>query len=110
MGGTYTGGTTLPEVSLSSVRKVLGWFTTFHMTVLAWVLFRSNSFGDAALLIESAITGTSSFSELVGVVDFYTLSVSALAIATVVAVEWLSRGKEFGDWISVSSFAVGWMV
>src|SRR4051794_32797525 len=37
--------------SIPTVRAVLAWFTTVQLVMFAWIFFRANSVGDAAVII-----------------------------------------------------------
>ncbi len=101
-----TGLTKLPRA-----HRVLKTFVTFHLVLLAWILFRANTMSDAAYVIGHLFTGIDfplhGFSQVFSRPEFI---LAVLAIFFMESVHLLQNGSSFLDFLKKRPPAVRWCV
>ena len=98
------------EKNLPSPKEIVQMFTTFFLTVIAWIFFRALEINDAILILKS-ILSQSLFEKpqlTIGLQEITTISFISILVLT----EWINRKKTFGFEIlpvSISKRAILYM-
>ena len=98
--------------SVSTVRKYLSVFTTFHLVLLGWVFFRANTIEDAFLVLEKILSVDSG--AVNGIEDValgttgFTIAIGAIAFMELVHL--LERKADMRKFLSSRSRTVRWGV
>jgi D-alanyl-lipoteichoic acid acyltransferase DltB (MBOAT superfamily) len=98
--------------SVSTVRKYLSVFTTFHLVLLGWVFFRANTIEDAFLVLEKILSVDSrAFNGIEDVAlgtTGFTIAIGAIAFMELVHL--LERKADMRKFLSSRSRTVRWGV
>ncbi len=80
----------MPDAAL--LRRHLAVFVTFHLVLFAWVFFRANTIGDAAIILDNLFT-FDSLAVTIPAFGFYDLLLAAMGIGFMEGVHLLERKR-----------------
>jgi D-alanyl-lipoteichoic acid acyltransferase DltB (MBOAT superfamily) len=94
----------IPFARTSWPRRAIAIFTTFHLTLLAWVFFRADSISDAMILIQQGFSGLGTQLSAMDIRSIYQASVIAVGIPkmefilSILAVAFVIAADLFAEW------------
>ena len=100
------------SISLSTLRRVVAVFLTFHLVLLAWVFFRANSLSESITILQGMFTFSAAGSLIPELQGFgaFELLVATCGLAVMGVVHWIERSQSLWALLDTKPRWVRWGV